>query len=120
MMVIGLHATMPRRTLYRYPFDNEGREVLTLAESIAAMQELEHQINQLCAFDWRWCDLRLSVVERHPTYVVYEVHHRDEYTGQAIVMPCASPSGMKGLRVTVSDWVLFTKIRVRLRSKTTS
>ncbi len=110
---------MPQRTLYRYPFDEEGREILTLVESIAAMQELEHQINRLCKLDWRWCDLRLSVVERHPTYVIYEIHHRDAYSGRAVVMPSASPVGMNDLRVILSDRALLIKIRARLQSKTT-
>ncbi len=82
--------TMTQPLLYRYPFDEEGREILTLVESIAAMQELERQVNRLCRLDWRWCDLTLSVVERHPTYFVYEIHHHQKYTGQAIVMPFAS------------------------------
>jgi hypothetical protein len=74
------------------PFDNDGRESLTLAESLAAMKELERQVSALCVWQWQWCDLRLSVVERHPTYVVYDVEHRDEYVGNAIVMPCAATS----------------------------
>ena len=110
---------MPQRTLYRYPFDEEGREILTLVESIAAMQELEHQINRLCKLDWRWCDLRLSVVERHPTYVIYEIHHRDAYSGRAIVMPSASRVSMNVLPVILSDRALLIKIRARLQSKTT-
>ena len=110
---------MPQRTLYRYPFDEEGREILTLVESIAAMQELEHQINRLCKLDWRWCDLRLSVVERHPTYVIYEIHHRDAYSGRAIVMPSASRVSMNDLPVILSDRALLIKIRARLQSKTT-
>ena len=110
---------MPQRTLYRYPFDEEGREILTLVESIAAMQELEHQINRLCKLDWRWCDLRLSVVERHPTYVIYEIHHRDAYSGRAIVMPSASRVSMNDLPVILSDRALLIKVRARLQSKTT-
>jgi hypothetical protein len=118
-MVIGPHATMIEQTLYRYPFDEEGREVLTLVESIAAMQELEQQINRLCDVEWRWCDLRLSVVERHPTYVIYEIHHRGEYSGQAIVMPSVSMTGIDDLRLVISDQALLTKIRVRVQSKMT-
>jgi len=106
-------------TLYRYPFDDDGREVLTLVESIAAMQELEHQINRLCDDEWRWCDLRLSVVERHPTYVIYEIHHRDEYSGQAIVMPSVSVAGMDSLRLAISDQALLTKILVRVQARMT-
>lgn len=110
---------MTERTLYRYPFDEEGHEVLTLGESIAAMQELEHQINRLCSLDWRWCDLRLNVVERHPAYVIYEIHHRQEYSGRAVVMPCASPSAMNDLRLAISDQTLLTKIQARIQAKTT-
>lgn len=83
---------MARLPLYRYPFDKEGLEVLTFAESIAAMRELERQLNMFLEPDWRWCDLRFKVVERHPTYAIYEVAHNDEYAGRAIVMPyCAEP-----------------------------
>jgi len=108
---------MPQRTLYRYPFDEEGRETLTLVESIAAMRELEQQINRLCTLDWRWCDLRLSVVERHPTYVVYEIHHRDAYSGRAIVMPSASRAGVQDLRVAICDLALQARIRARIRAR---
>jgi hypothetical protein len=110
---------MINRTLYRYPFDEEGREILTLVESIAAMQELERQINRLCAVDWRWCDLRLSVVERHPTYVIYEIQNGDQYSGRAIVMPYASQAGIDDLELALSDLALLTKIRARIQSKTT-
>jgi hypothetical protein len=118
-MVIGPLATMPNRTLYRYPFDEEGREILTLVESIAAMQELEHQINRLCSLDWRWCDLRLSVIERHPTYVIYEIHHREQYSGRAIVMPYASQEGINAMTLAIGDQRLLTKIRARVLSRTT-
>src|SRR5579872_3498344 len=104
---------MPQTTLYRYPFDEEGREILTLVESIAAMQELEHQINRLCNLDWRWCDLRLTIVERHPTYVIYEIHHRDAYSGRAIVMPHLCKTGVSELRIALSDRALLDKIRAR-------
>lgn len=110
---------MIERTLYRYPFDEEGLEVLTLVESIAAMQELEHQINRLCDDEWRWCDLRLSVVERHPTYVIYEIHYHDEYSGEAIVMPSVSVAGMDSLRVAISDQALLNKIQARVQAKMT-
>lgn len=115
-MDIGILATMPQTTLYRYPFDKGGREVLTLGESIAAMQELEFQINRLCNFDWRWCDLSLSVVERHPTYVIYEIHHRGACTGRAIVMPSVYRE-MHEVRVAISDGRLQTKILARIRSR---
>lgn len=109
---------MTQRILYRYPFDEEGREILTLGESIAAMQELERQINRLCPFDWRWCDLRLAVVERHPTYVIYAIHHHEKYAGQAIVMPYVSPARMDSPQSAVTDQALYRKIRVLMESKT--
>lgn len=110
---------MPQRILYRYPFDKEGREILTLIESIAAMQELEQQINRLCDLDWRWCDLRLSVVERHPTYLIYEIHYRDVYTGRAIVMPHVSRPGIGDRPLGISDQALLNKILARIESKAT-
>ena len=103
---------MTRRTLYRYPFDEEGSEILTLAESIAAMRELERQINRFCRFDWRWCDLQLRIVERHPTYLVYEIRHHRKYLGQAIVMPDGS-----GAQAALSDHRLYLKILARLESR---
>jgi hypothetical protein len=106
---------MTQRLLYRYPFDEEGREILTLVESIAAMQELERQINRLCRLDWQWCDLRLSVVERHPTYLIYEIHHHHRYMGQMIVMPYAS--GKDGPHSAFSDHALYLRICARMESK---
>ena len=108
---------MTQRLLYRYPFDEEGRETLTLVESIAAMQELERQINRLCRLDWRWCDLTLSVVERHPTYLIYEIHHHEKYAGQAIVMPFASARGAGVPQSALSDHALYLKILARIESK---
>jgi len=103
---------MTPRILYRYPFDELGREILTLPESIAAMQELERQINRLCRFDWRWCDLSLTIVERHPTYVIYAIHHHQKYLGQALVMPDASAA-----HSALSDHALYLKILARMESK---
>lgn len=108
---------MTHPILYRYPFDEEGREILTLVESIAAMQELERQINRLCRLDWRWCDLTLHIVERHPTYVIYEIHHRQKYAGQAIVMPFASARGAGVPQSALSDQALYLKICARMESK---
>ena len=110
---------MTAPTLYRYPFDEEGLEILTLVESIAAMQELERQINHLCRLDWRWADVQMRVVERHPTYVVYEIHHHGKYAGQAIVMPFASARGAGVPQSALSDHALYLKILARIESKTT-
>jgi hypothetical protein len=110
---------MTQRILYRYPFDEEGHEILTLVESIAAMQELERQITQLCRCDWRWCDLKLSIVERHPTYLIYEIHHHRKYMGQAVVMPYASPAAKDGPRSVFSDHALYLKICARMEAKAT-
>lgn len=83
---------MARLPLYRYPFDKEGLEILTFAELLAAMRELERQLNGLLAPDWRWCDLRFNIVERHPTYATYEVRQNGDFVGRVIVMPyCAQP-----------------------------
>jgi hypothetical protein len=108
---------MTQPILYRYPFDDEGREILTLVESIAAMQELERQINRICEADWRWCDLRLNVIERHPTYLVYEIHHHRRYMGQALVMPYSSAKG--GPLSALSDHALYLKLLARLEEKAT-
>jgi hypothetical protein len=113
-----LLSAMTQPVLYRYPFDDEGREMLTLVESIAAMQELERQINQLCRLDWRWSDLTLRVVERHPTYVVYEIHHRQKYAGHALVMPFASARGAGVPQTALSDHALYLKILAHMESKT--
>ena len=116
-MVIGPSCTMTQPLLYRYPFDEEGREILTLVESIAAMQELERQINRLCRLDWRWCDLTLSVVERHPTYLFTRSTITSKYIGQAIVMPFASARGEDGPHSALSDQALYLKICARMESK---
>ncbi|MFP5226798.1 MAG: hypothetical protein ACLGXA_04165 [Acidobacteriota bacterium] len=108
---------MTQPILYRYPFDEEGHEILTLVESIAAMQELERQINRLCPFDWRWCDLRLAVVERHPTYLIYDVHHHDRYAGQAIVMPFVSRPETDAPQSASGDHALYLKVLARLESR---
>jgi hypothetical protein len=103
---------MPHIYLYRYPFDETASPVLTFAESLAAMQELERQLNAMLKPDWRWCDLRLAIVERHPTYVVYEVTHHEEFIGRAIVMPyCADPP--KKQPDTAVEKALYEKIRSR-------
>lgn len=98
--------------LYRYPFDETGTQILTFAESLAAMQELERQLNAMLKPDWRWCDLRLEIVERHPTYVVYDVTHRQEFIGRAVVMPyCADPP--KKHPNAAIEKALYEKIRAR-------
>jgi hypothetical protein len=103
---------MPNIYLYRYPFDETGSSLLTFAETLAAMQELERQLNAMLKPDWRWCDLRLVIVERHPTYVVYDVTHRDEWMGRAVVMPyCADPP--KKQPETAIAQALYDKIRSR-------
>lgn len=104
---------MPHVYLYRYPFDDAGSATLTFAESLAAMQELERQLNALLKPDWRWCDLHLEVIERHPTWVVYEVRHHGELMGRAVVMPyCANPPRKQP--ETASDQKsLYEKLRAR-------
>jgi hypothetical protein len=102
--------------LYRYPFDEAGGATLTFAESLAAMQELERQLNAMLKADWRWCDLRLEIVERHPTYVVYDVAHHGQLMGRAVVMPyCADPP--KKRPDTAVEQALYEKIRARRNSE---
>ena len=101
---------MPHLALYRYPFDEKGSAILTFAESLAAMQELERQLNAMLKPDWRWCDLRLEIVERHPTYVIYEVSHYEEFIARAVVMPyCADPPKKQ----PAVEQALYEKIRSR-------
>jgi hypothetical protein len=108
---------MTQIPLYRYPFDKEGSETLTLEESIAAMRELEEQLNGMLNPDWRWCDLRLKVIERHPTYVIYEIAHREKYAGQAVVMPYSADPPKIGPLSTINDRTLHNKIRSRGKPK---
>jgi hypothetical protein len=99
--------------LYRYPFDEEGLHILTLAEAVAAMRELERQLNGMLGADWRWCDLIVEIIERHPTYVIYEIEHNGKDVGRAVVMPyCAEPPRI-GPESTVYDRTLEEKIRTR-------
>lgn len=98
--------------LYAYPFDETGTHTLTFAESLAAMHELERQLNAMLKPDWRWCDLLLEIVERHPTYVIYEVTHGDQFIGRAVVMPyCADPP--KKHPDSAVQQALYAKIRSR-------
>jgi hypothetical protein len=86
--------------LYCYPFD-AGHEILTLSEAIAATQELTTQITRLVGADWRWCDLRLAVVLRHPAYRIYDVEYRGEPVGRVIVLPCTTEPGVER---SIRDW----------------
>jgi hypothetical protein len=104
---------MAQIPLYRYPFDKEGHETLTFDESIAAMCELEQKLNVMLKRDWRWCDLRPKVIERHPTYVIYEVEHHEKYAGQAVVMPYSADPAKIGPLSTINDRTLHNKIRSR-------
>lgn len=108
---------MTQIPLYRYPFDDEGRQILTFAESLAAMRELERQLSTMLPTDWRWCDLRLSVVERHPTYVVYDVQHHDRMMGRAVVMPYSAEPPKIEPESALDEDALREKIRARRRSE---
>ena len=113
MMAIVAGIPMGNVYFYRYPFDETGTASLTFAESLAAMQELERQLNALLKPDWRWCDLRLEVAERHPTYIVYKVTHHGEFMGRAVVMPyCASPPRKQPENAT-EEQSLYEKLRAR-------
>jgi hypothetical protein len=75
-----------RSGLYRYPFDKDGEPVLTFGEAIAAARNLEAQLNGMLK-RWIWPDVKLTIFERRPGYVRYEVRRQGEYVGIATVMP---------------------------------
>jgi hypothetical protein len=77
---------MMRSGLYRYPFDKDGDPVLTFGEAIAAARNLETQLNAMLK-RWTWPDVTLTIFERRPGYVRYEVRRHGEYVGIATVMP---------------------------------
>jgi hypothetical protein len=104
-------------TLYRYPFDREGTPILTFDESLGAMVELERELNGLLKRHWRWCDVDLKIVERHPTYVIYEVVHYATLKGYATVMPFSAHPQKLGSEPTTDDRTLHDNIRARGRQK---
>jgi hypothetical protein len=77
---------MSRSGLYRYPFDKYGEPVLTFGEAIVAARNLETQLNGMLK-RWTWPDVTLTIFERRPGYVRYEVRRQGEYVGIATVMP---------------------------------
>ena len=86
---------MTRSRLYRYPFDKDGDPVLTFGEAIAAARNLEAQLNGLMKH-WTWPDVAVTIFERRPGYVRYEVRRHGEYVGIATVMPfTAEPPRME-------------------------
>jgi hypothetical protein len=94
---------MTRSGLYRYPFDKDGDPVLTFGEAIAAARNLESQLNGMLK-RWTWPDVTLTIFERRPGYVRYEVRRHGEYVGIATVMPFMTepekmePEGMHDAR----------------------
>ena len=102
---------MTQIPLYQYPFDEEGHETLSFDESIGAMRELERQLNLMLKPDWRWCDLRLKVTERHPLYVIYDIEHHGESVGRAVVRPFNTGTRKIGLESTINNRTLHHKIR---------
>ncbi|MFY9747239.1 MAG: hypothetical protein WA891_01785 [Acidobacteriaceae bacterium] len=72
--------------LYRYPFDKEGEPTLTFVEAIAAARNLEAQLSTLMK-RWTWPELALTIIERRPGYVRYQVRRHGEMVGFATVMP---------------------------------
>jgi hypothetical protein len=82
---------MTRPGLYRYPFDKDGDPVLTFGEAIAAARNLELQLNALLK-RWTWPDVTLTIFERRPGYVRYEVKRQGEFVGIATVMPFTTDS----------------------------
>jgi hypothetical protein len=77
---------MTRTGLYRYPFDKDGEPLLTFGEAITAARNLEAQLNSMLK-RWTWPDVKLTIFERRPGYVRYEVRRQGEYVGIATVMP---------------------------------
>ncbi len=77
---------MTRSGFYRYPFDKDGEPVLTFGEAIAAARNLEMQLNGLMK-NWTWPDVAVTIFERRPGYVRYEVRRHGEFVGVATVMP---------------------------------
>jgi hypothetical protein len=82
---------MIRSGLYRYPFDKDGDPILTFGEAIAAARNLETQLNGMLK-RWTWPDVTLTIFERRPGYVRYEVRRHGEYVGIATVMPFVTDS----------------------------
>jgi hypothetical protein len=82
---------MTRSGLYRYPFDKDGEPVLTFGEAIAAARNLEVQLNAMLK-RWTWPDVTLTIFERRPGYVRYEVRRQGEFVGVATVMPFSTES----------------------------
>jgi hypothetical protein len=77
---------MARSGFYRYPFDKDGEPVLTFGEAITAARNLEIQLNSLMKH-WTWPDVTVTIFERRPGYVRYEVRRHGEFVGIATVMP---------------------------------
>jgi hypothetical protein len=73
--------------LYRYPFDQNGEEVLTFFEFVSAMTEIEVQLHDLLANPWKWQDLRFSVMERHGYRVMYQIEQSGKPVGRISVNP---------------------------------
>ena len=77
--------------------------MLTFGEAIAAARNLEGQLNSMLK-RWTWPDVTLTIFERRPGYVRYEVRRQGEYVGIATVMPFISegeklgPEGMPEAR----------------------
>lgn len=82
---------MTRSGLYRYPFDKDGEPILTFGEAIAAARNLEAQLNAMLK-RWTWPDVTLTIFERRPGYVRYEVRRQGEFVGIATVMPFSTDS----------------------------
>ena len=86
---------MTRSGLYRYPFDKDGEPVLTFGEAIAAARNLEGQLNGILK-RWTWPDVTLTIFERRPGYVRYEVRRQGEFVGIATVMPFVTDAEKMG------------------------
>jgi hypothetical protein len=72
--------------LYRYPFDKDGEPVLTFGEAITAARMLETQLSALME-RWTFPELSLTIVDRRPGYVRYEVRRSGKFVGMVTVMP---------------------------------
>jgi hypothetical protein len=82
-------------TLYPYPFDAGGHDVLTLEESVAALRDLEHQLNEILPSGWRWQELRFATIERHHKMVIYRVKWNGEEVGKALVLASKTSARMR-------------------------
>jgi hypothetical protein len=69
-------------SLYPYPFDRLGRQLITLAESVAVMRALEWKLQEKIGTDWRWSELDLRIVALSRHTLEYDVVWKGRYRGR--------------------------------------